>query len=141
VSAREPESGHLPAPAAFEAFGPPPAELFRRLWDAAAEVIGVGATAVLVKRAAGRVGAVANPGNVVEVERLGLGYRYRLPASWYAPGDPEATAAVRDLVAVLGPLLVELTGSVVVGRLAADPALRAAGLFAEEDLSRWRSGA
>jgi hypothetical protein len=86
-----------------------------------------------VRRAAGRA-APDNPELVdVVIRRQKLEYRYTLPHAWSHPAGataPEMRApiAFRALVAEIGRLLVELTGTVVVGRLEQIPELRAQGL-------------
>jgi hypothetical protein len=109
------------------------AALFAIVWDALAEVLGTAATAAIVRRAAGRA-APGSPELVdVVIRREKLEYRYTLPHAWSHPASaaaPEKRApiAFRALVAEIGRLLVDLTGTVVVGRLEQIPELRAHGL-------------
>ena len=65
------------------------------------------------------------------IVRENLEYQYTLPHAWSQPeerGAPETCALRAELVAEIGRLLVELTGTVVVRRLEQIPELRARGL-------------
>jgi hypothetical protein len=109
------------------------AALFAIVWDAIAEVLGTGATAAIVRRAAGRA-AGDNPELIdVVVRREKLEYRYMLPPAWShtsrAISPEERTPmAFRALIAEIGRLLVELTGTVFIGRLEQIPELSGRGL-------------
>jgi hypothetical protein len=106
------------------------AALFALVWDAVAEVLGTAATAAIFRRAAG-LAAADNPELVdVVIRREKLEYRYGLPHAWSQPATPEERApiAFRALIAQIGRLLVDLTGSVFIGRLEQLPELRACGL-------------
>ena len=109
------------------------AALFAIVWDALAEVLGTAATAAIVRRAAGRA-ATDSPELVdVVIRREKLEYRYTLPHAWShragaATPEQRAPIAFRALVAEIGRLLVELTGTVFIGRLEQIPELRARGL-------------
>ena len=111
-----------------------PAALFALVWEALAEVLGTAATAAIIRRAAGRAAAVSPELVDVVIRRENLEYRYTLPHAWSQsdsaamPGE-RAPVALRELVAEIGRLLVELTGTVVVGRLEQIPELRARGLL------------
>jgi len=108
------------------------AALFAIVWEAIAEVLGTAATAAIVRRAAGRA-APDNPELVdVIIRREKLEYRYTLPHVWSrrsAGPEERAPIALRALVAEIGRLLVELTGTVVIGRFEQIPELRARGLL------------
>jgi len=114
------------------------AALFAIVWDAIAEVLGTAATAAIVRRAAGRA-APESPELVdVVIRRERLEYRYSLPHAWSHPAgtaapEERAPIAFRALVAEIGRLLVELTGTVFVGRLEQIPQLRAQGLLWREE--------
>jgi len=109
------------------------AALFAIVWDAIAQVLGTAATAAIVRRAAGR-GAGDSPELVdVVIRREKLEYCYTLPHAWSRTprvGAPEERTpiALRVLIAEIGRLLVELTGTVFIGRLEQIPELRGRGL-------------
>jgi len=110
------------------------AALFAIVWDAIAEVLGTAATAAIVRRAVGRA-ATDSPELVdVVIRREKLDYRYTLPPAWSHAARPATPGertpiALRALVAEIGRLLVELTGTVFIGRLEQIPELRAHGLL------------
>jgi len=104
--------------------------LFDVLWDAIADVMGNAATATLLRRASRRVCARDNTSRLdlgaLVIAREGLEYQYQLPPSW---SDPRLHHdAVCALVVELQPLLTELTGHVVLRRLAMHRGLRECGL-------------
>jgi hypothetical protein len=109
------------------------AVLFSALWEALADVVGTAAAATLLKRAARRA-AIRSPELAALVfQREELQYGYLLPAAWKeeSEGTP---AALRELVAELRPILVELTGHVILRHLEQFPQLR--GLFPEQEQNR-----
>jgi len=109
------------------------ATLFGFVWRTLAEVLGTAAAAAIVRRAAGRA-ATESPELVdVVIRRERFEYRYALPHAWSqtaraATPEEGAPVALRALIAEIGRLLVELTGTVLIGRLEQIPALRARGL-------------
>jgi hypothetical protein len=109
------------------------AALFAIVWDAVAEVLGTAATAAIVRRSAGRAAAESPELVDVVIRRERLEYRYTLPYAWSHPAgaakpEPGAPPAFRALVAEIGRLLVELTGTVFIDRLEQIPELRTRGL-------------
>jgi hypothetical protein len=109
------------------------AELFDLLWASLADVLGTAATATLVRRALTRVAPRTFSGAPVTVARHGLSYEYRLPDTWKQTGNEEAIGALRVVAGELRVLLIELTGPVVVRRLARLAAFRTHGIdFLEE---------
>ena len=109
------------------------AELFDLLWDSLADVLGTAATATLVRRALTQVAPRTSAGEAVVVARHGLNYEYRLPEAWQRVGNKDAVGALRMVAAELGVLLVELTGPVVVRRLARLASFRKLGIdFSDE---------
>jgi hypothetical protein len=102
------------------------AQLFAVVWDTLADVIGTAATATLLRRSARRAQL-----DGLTVSREGFNYSYRLPADW-RDERPESLLALRGLTRELSPQLVELTGPVLLRRLAAVPDLRRCHLFFEE---------
>jgi hypothetical protein len=102
--------------------GPTDAALFDLLWVALADLLGTAAIAALLRRAAKH----ATSGNAelagLVIQREGLGYRYTVPEVWrLRAGGP--SPALRALVYHLRPILVELTGPVVLQRLERIPEL------------------
>ena len=108
------------------------AELFELLWEALADVLGTAAAATLFRRAIKRAASHLS-GELVNVVRNGPDYGYRLPETWRQPGNEEALSALRAVVAELRLLLIELTGPVVVRRLARLASFRKLGIdFSDE---------
>jgi len=110
------------------------AALFAIVWEALADVLGTAATAAIVRRAAGRA-ATDNPELIdIVIRREKLEYRYTLPHAWshtvrVATPEERTPIAFRALIAEIGRLLVELTGTVFIGRLEQIPELCARGLL------------
>ena len=117
---------------------PPPgsvtaAELFQRLWDEVADLIGTAATAALLRRALKRASAKRPELAALVLKREGLEYAWALPASWHDPERRDAVTHLRQLVRDdLHPLFRELAGPVITRRLAQAPELVEAGLAGEE---------
>jgi hypothetical protein len=104
--------------------------LLARLWDELVEILGPAATAALLRRSIKRA---AEGG--ADLQGLAVA-RFRLA---YALSEPRWTSKETELVALravareLGPLLVELTGHVVIKRLSLVPELRDSGISFMED--------
>lgn len=94
------------------------AELFDLLWECLADVLGTAATATLLRRAIKRAASQNSCSEPVTVARNGLDYEYHLPETWKQPSNEEAVGTLRVVAVELRVLLVELTGPVVVRRLA-----------------------
>jgi hypothetical protein len=92
------------------------ARLFDIVWETIADVLGTAATATLVRRSAKRLSDRTRDSVAVVITREGFDYRYSLPDGWQRP-EPEAVAALRELARELSPLLVQLTGRVLIRRL------------------------
>jgi hypothetical protein len=101
--------------------------LFDLLWGTLAEVLGTAATAVLLRRALKRATSRQPSLDELVIRRETTGYTYVVPGAWREPGSGAPDAALRALVGELRPLLLELTGSVVLQRLERVPALRELG--------------
>jgi hypothetical protein len=115
-----PESSAESAPRQITAAG-----LFAEVWEVLADILGGAATAALLRRSAKRA-IVRRPGlSALQIQREGFAYRYQVPEAWNTAGQ-ESMAAVQDLTRELWPLLVEMTGEVVVRRLARIPGLEGA---------------
>ncbi|MCA1664746.1 MAG: hypothetical protein LC659_10830 [Myxococcales bacterium] len=92
------------------------ARLFDLVWETIADVIGTAATATLVRRSAKRLSDRGCDLGGVVITREGFDYRYSVPDGWQRP-ESDAVAALRELARELSPLLVELTGRVIIRRL------------------------
>jgi hypothetical protein len=102
-------------------------ELFAIAWDALADILGTAAVAAIVRRAAGRAAAEHPELRELTVSRRNLEYACQLPEAWSR--QPErGRVGLRVLVAEIGVLLRELTGTVVIGRMEQIPELRSCGL-------------
>ncbi len=104
-----------------------PAALFALLWEALVSLLGTAATAALLRRAARRAMARAPELGELIIVREDLDYRYTLPPAWGHAAAGETQHGFRHLMAELVPLLVELTGPVVLCHLAQIPELRERG--------------
>jgi hypothetical protein len=102
-------------------------DLFTILWLALADILGTAAAATLLRRAAQR--AVRDWPELAQlsITREELDYRYVVPSAWNEP-TVVAPEGLLELTRELWPLIVELTGSVVVKRIARIPELRERGL-------------
>ena len=109
------------------------AELFELLWESLADVLGTAAAATLLRRAIKRAASHISSAELVIVVRNGPDYEYRLPETWRQPGNEEAMSALRGVAVELRMLLIELTGPVVVRRLARLASFRKLGIdFSDE---------
>jgi hypothetical protein len=103
------------------------AALFKLIWDTVSDVLGTTAAATLLRRAALRAMSRSAELGELAVLRTDAGYTYTLPRGLV--GKVEHTPVpLRELVAELRPLLVELTGQVVVRRLDQIPGLQERGI-------------
>jgi hypothetical protein len=109
------------------------AELFELLWESLADVLGTAAAATLLRRALKRAAEHISSAEPVIVVRNDPDYEYRLPETWRQPGNEEALNALRRVAVELRMLLIELTGPVVVRRLARLASFRKLGIdFSDE---------
>ena len=108
------------------------ADRFALLWTGLADILGTAAAATLLRRAAQCALPRAPELAALCITRQSLEYRYTLPSSWTSPvsGPCEALSA---LARELWPLLVDLTGPVVIQHLAQIPELRALGVAPREE--------
>jgi redox-sensitive bicupin YhaK (pirin superfamily) len=98
------------------------AALFKVLWDELGGVLGTAATAAIVGRAARRALPRSPDLGELAISRVNREYRYEVPSSFdRAEGLPPP---LRDLLGELKPLLVELTGRMVLRGLERVPELR-----------------
>jgi hypothetical protein len=107
------------------------AHLFRIVWDTMADILGTPATATLMRRSARRAAVARRDLEGLIVTRAGYDYSYSLPEQWNRNTD-EPVAAVRELARVLSPLLIELTGPVIIRRLDAIPDLQRSKIIFSE---------
>jgi hypothetical protein len=107
------------------------AALFGVLWSALADLLGTAAAATLLNRAARRAAVRIPELSGLVIERKGLAYRYVCPAGW-SEAFRDDTPALREVVGELRPLLIEMTGHLVVGHLEQIVELRERGLFAPQ---------
>src|SRR5438309_5380881 len=112
MSSDPPGDGRSSDPAA----GLSAAARFNILWDSLADVLGTAAAATLLKRAARRAATRSPELAWLVFQREELRYGYSLPPAWKeeSEGTPPA---LRELVTDLRPILVELTGQVVLRHL------------------------
>lgn len=111
---------------------PSVAELFAVLWSALADLLGTAATATLLRRAAGRASVETPELAKLVIERKDLSYSYTVPAGWNEAcrGTPQA---LRRLLDELRPLLIDMTGQLVVRHLEKVSALAERGLLGSEE--------
>jgi hypothetical protein len=105
------------------------AHTFSVLWGALHDVMGSAATATLLRRAAKHASTRAPELDGFEVHRVRFEYRYVVPPSW-------SYEALGALMSELRPLLVELTGPVVLRRLHGIPELQVSGHFSPDGGAR-----
>jgi hypothetical protein len=109
-----------------------PSILFDLLWVALCDVLGNPATATLVRRSS-KLAVLRQPQLAgLTIKREEFQYRYLLPNGWTCSAV-DSLAALRALVDELQPLLIEMTGQVVVRRLSAIPELRECGLLSADE--------
>jgi len=102
-------------------------ELFTILWLGLADILGTAAAATLLRRAAQRAVPAWPELAELSITRESLEYRYVVPAAWNEP-TTTPPRALCELSRELWTFLVDLTGSVVVDRLAQIPELRDRGV-------------
>ncbi len=112
------------------------AALFDLLWESLADVLGTAASATLLRRAIKQVASRTSGSEQVIVTRNGLDYEYRVPETWTQACSEETLGALRVLAAELSVLLVELTGPVVIRRLARLEPLRERGIDFSEEVAK-----
>jgi hypothetical protein len=91
--------------------------LFELLWDGLTDILGTAATATLLRRALKQAATQKPVLNDIRIERQDLMYCYTLPDAWYQARDEQTMEVLRELGHTLVPLLIELTGPVVIRRL------------------------
>jgi hypothetical protein len=121
------KSAPPPADARSEGGGPDDSccagQLFDQVWLTMVDVLGGPATATLLRRSIKRASAHQPDLGALLITRAGFDYAYQIPAGW-RDAAPAGVASLRALALELTPILLELTGDVVVRRLDAVPELR-----------------
>src|SRR5688572_9511860 len=110
-----------------------PLELvFATLWEALADLLGTAATATLLRRAAQRATWRCPEHGELIIADTKLDYSYSTPPAWKdRKGDP--SSALRELFDEPRPLLVDLTGAVVINHLGRTPELRQLGFISAHE--------
>ncbi|HYH94585.1 hypothetical protein [Hyalangium sp.] len=119
---------------AVEALGCDPAVLFESIWGALVDLLGSAATATLIRRSLKRAAARVPELDGISINRERFEYRYVLPPGW-KDNATEALDGLREVARELHPLLLELTGSVVLHRLRGIPDLERCRVFPSENES------
>jgi hypothetical protein len=115
------------APTEAAAGGATASVLFDLLWGGLSDVLGAAATATLLRRSKGSLARRTHAVDELRIERAGLEYRYAVPDDWRVPSDA-ARATFGELVDELRPLLIQLTGAVILRRLDTIPAFGENGI-------------
>lgn len=118
---------------------PSAARLFDLVWDSLADLMGTATVATLMRRALGRASARRQDLSELKIVKKDLEYTYELPESWQTDCDGEPGKALKDLIAELCPLLVQLTGPVAVRRLERIALLKECNILTAEEVSAWLS--
>lgn len=122
-----------PGPEDASAGEPGAASLFELIWESMADVLGTAATATLLRRALKRAAPRHAELSGIVIGRNHFNYEYQVPETWRQNSGGDAMCALRELARDLQPLLVEMTGPVVVRRLARVGPLRDLGIVAGEE--------
>jgi hypothetical protein len=124
----EPQLRHDSAPPGRRDEACTAAALFDAMWTSLVDMLGPTATATLIERSVKRARAKQDNLEHPVIVREQFTYRHRTPPSW--SGDTDlASTGFQAVVAELLPLLVELTGTVVVRRLREVPILERCGVI------------
>jgi len=107
--------------------------LFVLLWDTLSNILGTAATATLIARALKRALPSTPVLGDLSITTKKFTYAYKLPDSWRAPDNADATAGFDRLLEELVPLLTALTGHVVVRQLARLEPFAAKRLLVEQE--------
>lgn len=104
-----------------------PAQLFTQIWLTLTDLLGSAATATLLRRSLRRAALTVPELQRIEITRERFEYRFAIPPAWHQGEVPPD--ALRALARELQPLLIELTGPVVLNRLRSDPELSRCQVF------------
>ncbi len=111
-----------------------PTVLFEHIWAALIDLLGSAATATLIRRSLKRAAERAPGLEGIAISRERFEYRYALPPGW-KDSPTGALDGLREVARELQPLLLELTGSVVLHRLRGIPDLERCRVFPSENES------
>ncbi len=103
------------------------ADLFGLLWRTLSDLLGSATTATLLRRSRNALARRSPAVTALQIDREGLEYRYTLPASW-SNRTGDGLDMIRDLVGELRPLLMELTGAVILNQLDTNPTFAESGI-------------
>lgn len=117
---------------ATEVPGCDPKVLFEFIWAALVDLLGSAATAALIRRSLKRAAARVPELEGISISKERFEYRYVLPPRW-KDSAAGALEDLRELGRELQPLLIELTGPVVLHRLRGIPALERCRVFPSEN--------
>jgi hypothetical protein len=115
-----------------EALSCDPAVLFELIWVSLVDLLGSAATATLFRRSLRRAAARVPELDGISISRERFEYRYVLPSGW-KDSTPRALDGLREVARELQPLLLELTGSVVLHRLRGIADLERCRVFPSEN--------
>jgi hypothetical protein len=104
------------------------AALFALLWDTLVDLLGTAAASTILRRAALRAASRSPELALVVFSRVDMEYAYDLPTD-FQDRFAGAGSAMYELVRELLPLLVEMTGQVVVRRIEQIPQIQACGIL------------
>lgn len=110
----------------------PVSTLFAILWESLADLLGTAATATLLRRAARRAARQSPELAELSIERHGLAWTHTCPPAW-SGASPDHLHALHALIEELRPILVEMTGQLVIRHLEKIPELRERGLLAPQE--------
>lgn len=94
-----------------------PSSILTAVWESMAEVLGTAATATLLRRAAIRAADRMPELAQLEISRENLIRYYKVPDTWRTAAEPNAFRELEALLEELRPLLIRLTGQILVRRV------------------------
>ena len=107
-----------------------PAEVFALVWSELTQILGSSATAALLRRSGKNAMTKHSELEELAITRKGFEYSYTVPQAWKSVHDSKP---LRALLSELYGLLSELTGSVVIRKLRAQPVLVKYGFDSSQD--------
>ena len=94
-----------------------PSTILTAVWESMAEVLGTAATATLLRRAAIRAVERMPQLAKLEISRDNLIRYYKVPDTWRTAAEPNGFQELDALLEDMRPLLIRLTGQIVVRRI------------------------